>query len=177
MGVAQHLGCQATPSIAWSQLCRPFQGLESWLHGVPVGCSVLYNMHREGSSSGPGRAWGGVFMAFAETSCPVRPGEEASRTLVFLFGALWYTICTMKVLRPWKGLGRSLHGMYSIYRNLLSRPWKGLERRLHGRAWRGGFMVFLFGALCYTVCTMKASQAMVLGNSHATHGSGLALVL
>ena len=27
-----------------------------------------------------------------------------------------------------------------------------------GRAWRGGFMVFLFGALCYAICTMKASQ-------------------
>ena len=63
-----------------------------------------------------------------------------------------------------------------------------------GRAWRGGFMVFLFSALCYTICTMKAPPqalpgpeedplwhlsafklAKVLGNSHATHGSGLAL--
>ena len=25
-----------------------------------------------------------------------------------------------------------------------------------GRAWRGGFMVFLFGDLCYTICIMKA---------------------
>ena len=32
-----------------------------------------------------------------------------------------------------------------------------------------GFMVFLFGALCYTVCTMKAH-----GSGHGpTHGSGL----
>ena len=34
------------------------------LHGVPVWCSVLYNMHHEGSSPGPSRAWGGAFMAF-----------------------------------------------------------------------------------------------------------------
>ena len=26
--------------------------------------AVLYNMHHEGSSPGPGRAWGGAFMAF-----------------------------------------------------------------------------------------------------------------
>ena len=60
------------------------------------------------------------------------------------------------------------------------------------RAWRGGFMVFLFGALCYTICIMKAPPqalpgpgggafiafklAKVLGNTHATHGSGLALI-
>ena len=47
-----------------SLLSRPFQGLERRLHGIPVWCSVLYNMHYEGSSSGPGRAWGGAFMAF-----------------------------------------------------------------------------------------------------------------
>ena len=59
------------------------------------------------------------------------------------------------------------------------------------RAWRGGFMVFLFGALCHTICTIKAPPrpfqgwggasmafklAKVLGNSHAPHGSGLALI-
>ena len=38
----------------------PFQGLERRLQGVPVRCPVLYNMHHEGSSSGPGRAWGGA---------------------------------------------------------------------------------------------------------------------
>ena len=38
-----------------SLLSRPFQGLERRLHGVPVLCSVLYNMHHEGSSPGPGR--------------------------------------------------------------------------------------------------------------------------
>ena len=36
--------------------------LQRRLHGV--WCSVLYNMHYEGSSPGPGRAWGGAFMAF-----------------------------------------------------------------------------------------------------------------
>ena len=60
-----------------------------------------------------------------------------------------------------------------------------------GRAWRGGFMVFLFDALCYTICTIKAPPrpfqgrggasmafklAKVLDNSHAPHGSGLALI-
>ena len=56
-------------------------------------------------------------------------------------------------------------------------------------------MVFLLGALCYTICTMKAPPqalfnfsehyvlikpnpqlAKMLGNSHATRGSGLALI-
>ena len=103
--------------------------------------------------------------------------------------------------RPWKGLERSLHG---IYGSLLSKPWKGLERRLQGvpvwcsvlynmhnegsspgpgrawrgafmafteasspspgRAWRRGFKVFLFGALCYTICTTKAPP-QALGRS------------
>ena len=108
-------------------------GLESWLHGVPVRCSVLYNMHHEGSSPGPGRAWGGAFMAF------------------------------------------------TISWHLQKPPLQALEGN-----WRGGFMVFLLGALCYTICTMKAPPgeepfmvfklAKVLGNSHATHGSGLALI-
>ena len=30
------------------------------------------------------------------------------------------------------------------------------------RAWRGGFIVFLFGALCYTICTFKLAK--VVGN-------------
>ena len=47
-----------------SLLSRPFQGLERRLHGIPVWCSVLYNMHHEGSSPGPGRARGGAFMAY-----------------------------------------------------------------------------------------------------------------
>ena len=80
--------------------------------------------------------------------------------MVFLFGALCYTVCTMKA--PTQGLGRSLHG---IYGSLFSMPWKGLERRGHGvpvqcsvlysmhhegsspgpgRAWGGAFMTFIF---------------------------------
>ena len=63
--------------MAFTEASSPGPGEEARLHGIPVWCSVLYNMHHEGSSSGPGRAWGGGFM-------------------VFLFGALCYTICTMK---------------------------------------------------------------------------------
>ena len=88
---------------SWHLRKPPFQGLERRLHGVPVRCSVLYNMHHEGSSSGPGRACMGI----------PGPGEEPSWHLPF-------------------------HG---IYGSLLS------------RAWRGGFIVFLFGTLCYTICT------------------------
>ena len=60
------------------------------------GTLVLYNMHHEGSSPGPGRAWGGAFMAFTEASStgPSRAWREGF--MVFLFGALCYTICTMK---------------------------------------------------------------------------------
>ena len=107
--------------------------------------------------------------------------------MVFLLGALCYTICTMKALpQALEGPGEepSWHlPFHGIYRSLLSRPWKGLERRLHGipvwcsvlynmhhegsspgpgRAWGGAFMAF--------------KLAKVLGNSHATHGSGLALI-
>ena len=54
---------------SWDLQKPPLQALEgpgeeARLHGIPVWCSVLYNMHHEGSSSGPGRAWGGAFMAF-----------------------------------------------------------------------------------------------------------------
>ena len=58
-------------------------------------------------------------------------------------------------------------------------PPQALEGRLHGvyyfmafteasspgpgRAWRGGFMVFLFGALCYTICIMKAPPQALPG--------------
>ena len=31
------------------------------------------------------------------------------------------------------------------------------------RAWRGGFMVFLFGALCYAICIMKAPPQALEG--------------
>ena len=51
-------------TISWHLWKPPLQRLERRLHGVPIRCSVLYNMHHEGSSPGPGRAWGGAFMAF-----------------------------------------------------------------------------------------------------------------
>ena len=47
------------------------QGLGSWLHGVPVGCSVLYNMHMKAppqALEGPGEDR--AFMAFTEASSP-----------------------------------------------------------------------------------------------------------
>ena len=90
-------GCGLAPWLpGHSQLSmKPtLQALESWLHGVPVGCSVLHNLHHEGSSSGPGRAWGGAFMAFTEASS--QGLEKRPGFMVFLFGALCYTICTMK---------------------------------------------------------------------------------
>ena len=107
--------------------------------------------------------------------------------MVFLLGALCYTICTMKAPpQALEGPGEepSWHlPFHGIYRSLLSRPWKGLERRLHGipvwcsvlynmhhegsspgprRARGGSFMAF--------------KLANLLGNSHATHESGLALI-
>ena len=95
--------------IYGSLLSSPFQGLERRLQGVHVRCSVLYSMHHEGSESpGPGRAWGGAFMAF------------------------------------------------TISWHLQKPPLQGLERR-------GGFMVFLFDALCYTICTMKAPPQALEG--------------
>ena len=92
-------GCGLAPWLpGHSQLSmKPIlQALESWLHGVPVGFSVLYNLHHEGSSSGPGRAWGGAFMAFTEASSPGPVRAWRGGFMVFLFGALCYTICTMK---------------------------------------------------------------------------------
>ena len=51
--------------FSWHSVQKPpLQGLERRLHGIPVWCSVLHNMHHEGSSPGPGRARGGAFMAF-----------------------------------------------------------------------------------------------------------------
>ena len=50
-------------TISWHLQKPPLQALERRLHGVPVWCSVLYNMHHEGSSPGPSRAWGGAFLA------------------------------------------------------------------------------------------------------------------
>ena len=129
------------------------------MHDRPLPASM-----KPANPPGPSRAWRVGFM-------------------VFLLGALCYTICTMKA--PLEGPEEEplwhvpFHG---IYRSLLSGPWKGLERRLHGipvwcsvlynmhhegsspgpsRARGGAFMAF--------------KLAKVLGNSHATHGSGLAL--
>ena len=53
-------------------------------------------MHHKGSSPGPGRAWGGAFMAFTEASSPGPFRAWRGGFMVFLFSALCYTICTMK---------------------------------------------------------------------------------
>ena len=48
-----------TCTISRSLISRPWKGLERRLHGIPVWCSVLYNMHHKGSSPalpGPGRS-------------------------------------------------------------------------------------------------------------------------
>ena len=154
-----------------SLLSRPFQGLERRLHGIPVWCSVLYNMHHEGSSPDPSSLHGIYhFMAFTEASSPGPSRAWRGGFMVFQFGALCYTICTMKAFMA-----------FTIYRSLLSRPFQGLERRLHGipvwcsvlynmhhegssqgpgRARGGAFMAF--------------KLAKVLDNSHATHGIGVA---
>ena len=71
--------------------------------------------------------------------------------MMFLLGALCYAICTMKALsQALEGPGEepSWH--------LRKPPVQSLPNP--SRAWRGGFKVFLLGALCYTICTMKASQ-------------------
>ena len=52
---------------SWHLQKPPLQALEGpgeRLHGVPIRCSVLYDMHHKGSFPGPSRAWGGAFMAF-----------------------------------------------------------------------------------------------------------------
>ena len=82
---------------SWHLPFHGIYGLLSRLHGVPVWCSVLYNIHHEGSSHLP---FNGIY---GSTS----PGPS--------------------------------------------------------RAWRGGFMVFLFGARCYTICTMKAPPQVLPG--------------
>ena len=103
-------------------------------------------MHHKGSSSGPGRAWGGAFMAFT-ISWHLRkpllqflpgPGEEALRCSCSVLCAIQYAL--------W-----SLHGIYHFM------AFTEASSPVPSRAWRGGFKVFLFGALCYTMCTMKPS--------------------
>ena len=59
-----HPGAFMGFTISWHLRKPPLQDLERRLHGVPVQCSVLYNMHHEGSSPDPSRAWGGDFITF-----------------------------------------------------------------------------------------------------------------
>ena len=96
-----------TIKFSWHLRKRPVQGLERRLHGLPSGCSVLYNMAFTMAF------YHGIyhFMAFTEASSPGPPG----------------------------------------------------------RAWRGGFMVFLLGALCYTICTMKAPPQALPGEEPSWH--------
>ena len=87
--------------------------------------------------------------------------------MVFLLGALCYTICTMKAPPqalegpeeepPW-------HGMYHFM------AFTEASSPGPGRAWRGGFMVFLFGALCYTICIMKAPPQALEGPGRSLYG-------
>ena len=75
--------------------------------------------------------------------------------MVFLLGALCYTISTMKA--PPQALeGPEEEPSWHL-------PFHGIYRSLLSRAWRGGFMVFLLGALCYTICTMKAPPQALEG--------------
>ena len=68
--------------------------------------------------------------------------------MVFLLGALCYTICTMKA--PPQALeGPGEEPSWHV-------PFPEGSCPVPSRAWRGGFKVFLLGALCYTICTMKA---------------------
>ena len=68
---------------------------------------------------------------------------------MFLFGAL--VLYNMRhegsSLGPSRAWGGGLHGIYHFL----------------SRAWRGGFMVFLFGVLCYTICIMKAPPQALEG--------------
>ena len=126
------------------------------------------------------------------------PFLEASSPgfMVFLFGALCCTICTMKAPpQALEGPGEepSWHLPFNgIYGSLLSRPWKGLERRLHGVHARCSVLynmhhegsspgpgeepswyLFLLSVM-FDKAKSPASQGA--GNSHATYGSGLALI-
>ena len=75
--------------------------------------------------------------------------------MVFLLGALCYTICTMKA--PPQALeGPEEEPSGSMAFTEASSPGPG-------RAWRVGFMVFLFGTLCYTICIMKAPPQALEG--------------
>ena len=124
-----------------------------------------------------GRAWGGLgaFMAFTEASSPGPSRAWRGGFMVFLFGALTI-ICTMKAPRqalegPGEEPSRNLP-FHGICRSLLRGipVWCSVLHNMHhegsspgpGRARGGAFMAF--------------KLAKVLDNSHATHGSGLALI-
>ena len=128
--------------------------LERRLHGVPLGCSVLYNMHHEGSSPGPGRAWGGAFMAFKlVNSHSTQPGTYklyCSRPLPAIAGrGLMRTLCCAACAMKGSGLGRCsmqlargclIHKLYPLTFSVATRPLSAFA----GRGPRGKTM-------CYSV--------------------------
>ena len=67
-------------TISWHLRKPPLQALERRLHGGPVWCSVLYNMHHEGSFPGPER---GAFMAFIFLCalCLINPNPQLAKVL------------------------------------------------------------------------------------------------
>ena len=139
--------------MAFTKASSPGPG-RAWRGGFMV-FSVLYNMHHEGFSPGPSRAWGGAFMAFklAKVLVNSHATHGSCLALINCIVADHSQLCyTMKApLQALEGPGEepSWHlPFHGIYRSFLSRPFQGLERRLH--------RVFLLGALCYTICTMKA---------------------
>ena len=75
--------------------------------------------------------------------------------MVFLLGALCYTICTMKA--PPQALERP--GEEPSWHL----PFPEGSSPGPSRAWGGGFKVFLLGALCYTICTVKAPPEALEG--------------
>ena len=73
--------------------------------------AVLHNMHREGSSPGPGRAWGGAFMlakVLGNSHATHESGLALINCIVADHSQLCYTICTIK--SPPQAL-RSLYGI------------------------------------------------------------------
>ena len=89
----------AGPGRAWGGAFMAFTEAScpvpsrAWRGGFKVflfGALVLYNMHHEGSSPGPSRAWEEPSWHF--------PSSRAWKGgfMVFLFAALCYTICIMK---------------------------------------------------------------------------------
>ena len=83
--------------------------------------------------------------------------------MVFLLGALCYTICTMKHFMALTEASSPGPGEEASWYSclVLNMHYEGSSPG-PSRAWGGAFMAF--------------KLAKVLGNSHATHGSGLALI-